>query len=116
MKYFCPSCWTELTGPNHKCPSCGALPDMDYSQSLRMALHSPDYQTRRRAAFVLGKRHDTSATQALIETLQDDPDPYVAAEAAGALAALGTEEALAALKAAKAHRFVIVRSLLERLG
>ncbi len=115
MIVLCPACWNEVNTLAPLCENCGAVLSGDkrtYSEKLIAALRHPEALTQRRAAYVLGRRRDRDAVPALIALL-DAPgdDPYVCAEAACALAAIGGAEAWAALArvASNPARSVIVR-------
>ena len=112
---FCPDCWQEVNALAPVCETCGATLAGDkrsYTEKLIAALRHPEALTRRRAAFILGRRRDQAAVIALTALL-DAPgdDPYVRAEAACALAAIGGPEAMEALVRAASNpaASVIVR-------
>lgn len=115
MVRYCPACWQEVPAEATRCPACGAdLTDAaaDYTDKLIAALRHPEPFTRRRAAYVLGLRRDARGVPALIAVLEAvGDDPYVRAEAAFALGAIGGEEAHEALRRALADpdESVIVR-------
>jgi HEAT repeat protein len=101
MVHYCPVCWQEIPAGAERCPSCGAAVDetADYTDKLIAALRHPEPFTRRRAAYLLGLRRDGRGVPALIAVLETaDNDPYVRAEAALALGAIGGAEAQEALR------------------
>jgi HEAT repeat protein len=101
---YCPHCWKEVPSDGSICEHCGAplnQEDEDYLAKLIAALWHPDYLTRRRAAFVMGRLRDGRARQPLMATLRREADPYVRAEAAAALGAFDDLAAEAALYAAE---------------
>jgi len=108
---FCHHCWREHPPDASRCPSCGrsVTERVPYREALELALHCPEALTARRAAYLLGELGDSEAVSALIQTLDGD-DPYVAAEAVGSLARLGTAAAWDRIRAAVEHRFVTVRA------
>jgi HEAT repeat protein len=111
---YCPQCWQAVAGGSAVCEHCRApLAETGegYLTKLVAALSHPDYVTRRRAAFVLGWLRDGRAREPLLAKLFGSDDPYVRAEAAASLAAIGGPEAEAALLRAAADpgQSVIVR-------
>ncbi len=112
---YCPRCWAPVPRETRSCPQCGADLEQrneDYLTKLIGALLHPDYLTRRRAALILGWLRDARAVDPLMATLRGEEDPYVRAEAATALGAIGGEEADAALRnvAQDPDQSIIVRT------
>jgi hypothetical protein len=89
MTWFCTECFEEINAPGQRCPSCGALVEDDlqsYEDKLVRALNHrlPDRQVL--AARILGRLRSRAAVPGLADLAVDDKDPYLAAEAARALA------------------------------
>ena len=70
----------------------GEQPD-ERRRALRRALRQGESGTRVAAALALAGTGDRAAWRALVARLDEDPDPIVRRAAAGALAALGVEQA-----------------------
>jgi HEAT repeat protein len=101
MTWFCPACFAEAPRPAGTYPRCGAdlaAPGRDFEDNLIGALRHPLHDRRVLAARVLGARRAEAAVPALIRAIQEAGDPYLAAEAAQALAAIGTPEGLAVVR------------------
>ena len=81
----------------------------DLREKLIRALRHPIGETRRRAAFVLGEKRMSDATVDLINLVDHDPDPYVGAEAVGALEKIGSPAALYGIERAACHKSFVVR-------
>lgn len=115
MQYYCPTCWSEAGERDVRCRVCGAdlTRRRSYREALERALHHPEAQTARRAAYLLGRLGLAAAVPALVAAL-DGSDPYVAGEAAAALARIGGIRARAALRAARDHRHATVRRVARR--
>jgi HEAT repeat protein len=113
IRYFCMSCWSEIPPDTRRCPSCGRSTSkrLPYRQALERALRSPEEFTARRAAYLLGLLADPGSIPPRARALQEG-DPYVAAEAALALARINSPEARALVKNAARHRYVTVRAAL----
>ncbi|NPV09707.1 MAG: HEAT repeat domain-containing protein [Anaerolineae bacterium] len=119
----CDALLPSLSGPMRRdpevCPSCGALlegDDLAYLDKLILALTHPEPLTQRRAAYVLGLLGDERAVVPLARLLDTPADPYVLAEAANALGAIGGASACALLEelARDENRSVIVRRAARR--
>jgi HEAT repeat protein len=86
--WFCLECFAELEPGASHCPQCGAsVADSDaYEAKLIRALNHrlPDRQVL--AAHILGELRSHAAIPRLAELADDPFDPYLAAEAARALA------------------------------
>jgi HEAT repeat protein len=86
--WFCLECFAELDAGASHCPQCGAsLGDSDaYEAKLIRALNHrlPDRQVL--AARILGELRSHAAIPRLAALADDPSDPYLAAEAARALA------------------------------
>jgi predicted amidophosphoribosyltransferase len=96
--WFCPSCFAELPETAATCPRCGAdlaASGRDFEVALVGALRHPLHDRRLIAARILGRRRAVGAVPALISMAEDTGDPYLAAEATRALAAIGTADGLA---------------------
>jgi HEAT repeat protein len=94
MTWFCVECFEEIDGPGQRCPSCGAPAEDDlrsYENKLVTALNHrlPDRQVL--AARILGALRSQAAIPALAGLAEDGGDPYLAAEAARALAMIEPE-------------------------
>ncbi len=102
--FFCPYCWSEIQPGIGHCPQCGVgleKDHRDYTEKLISALRHPEPLTQRRAAYVLGLLAEPRAAEALLALLWNgEADPYVRAQAAEALGAIGTPPALMALEQA----------------
>ncbi len=100
ITWFCPRCFAEIARTDAVCPECGAPTDdrNDYEQSLIRALRHRLSDRRVLAANILGHRRSSRAVPDLIEIANDPSDPYLACEAAEALARIGGPEADAALR------------------
>jgi HEAT repeats len=97
MTWFCPSCFAELPGQAQWCSRCGAVASADrgFEAALIGALRHPLHDRRLLAARILGARRVAAAVPALITAVEDGDDPYLAAEAARALVAIGAPEGIA---------------------
>jgi HEAT repeat protein len=94
MTWFCVACFEEIDGPGQRCPSCGAQAEDDlptYEGKLVTALNHrlPDRQVL--AARILGTIRSQAAIPTLAGLAEDGGDPYLAAEAARALAKIEPE-------------------------
>jgi len=120
MTWFCPSCFAELPGQAQQCPGCGANPaaaDRDFDAALIGALRHPLHDRRLLAARVLGARRMVAAVPALIAAVEDGDDPYLSAEAARALVAIGAPEGLAVTRRLATDGPVVARAAArEALG
>lgn len=61
----------------------------DYFHKLLQALHHPEPQTARRAAWILGERGDPAAVAPLVHALESSPDMYFRAAVLEALGKIG---------------------------
>jgi HEAT repeat protein len=96
VTWFCLTCFAQLPETAETCVRCGADQagsDRDFEAALVAALQHPLHDRRLLAARVLGRRRAVTAVSALISVAEDARDPYLAAEAARALVAIGTAEA-----------------------
>jgi hypothetical protein len=120
MTWFCPSCFTDLPGQARQCPRCGAdlaAADPGFEAALIGALRHPLHDRRLLAARILGARRLGAAVPALIAVVRDGGDPYLAAEAARALVAIGAPEGLAVARRLATDGPVIARAAArEALG
>jgi len=113
MTFFCVECLERLPAQTQRCPRCGAAQTSerrDYTAKLRKALMHPIAETRRRAIYLLGEMRIEQTVGELTEILDREPDPFLAEEAAEALAKIGGNDALAALLRAAHHRCFLVRA------
>ena len=122
--FYCPNCWEEIPEKTTRCPACGMdIPrfwsSMSYEEKLIHALGHPEPNTVMRAAWILGERKTIRAVPALIHLIDQTKDPYIAREAAQALAKIGTPPCRQALKRLTRHPVSMVRreakTLLGRL-
>lgn len=101
MRFFCPSCWEELTEDLPLCPRCkedpSALDQENYIQKLIQAIHHPDPTVRIRAVYVLGEERVREAMGLLIGLLGETKDYFLMEEIAEALGKIGGKETLPAL-------------------
>ncbi|MFZ0890238.1 MAG: HEAT repeat domain-containing protein [Candidatus Binataceae bacterium] len=81
----------------------------DLREKLIRALKHPIGETRRRASFLLGEKRVSEATADLIDLVDRDPDPYVGAEAVGALEKIGNPAALYGIESAACHKSFVIR-------
>jgi HEAT repeat protein len=101
VTWFCPSCFADLPGQARQCPRCGAdlaAADPGFEAALIGALRHPLHDRRLLAARILGARRVAAAGPALIAAVRDGGDPYLAAEAARALVAIGAPEGIAVVR------------------
>jgi HEAT repeat protein len=113
MTWFCPSCFAEVPGQAQRCPRCGADltgRDRDFEAALIAALRHPLHDRRLLAARILGARRAVAAVPALIQAAEEGEDPYLAAEAARALVAIGTPDGVAAARRLASGGPVIARA------
>jgi len=100
--FFCPDCWSEVRPRAPICPSCGsnleALDEASYVEKLCRALWHPEGFTARRAAWLLGRRREGGAVEALASRAETDCGIYLSKGIFDALAAIGTKPALNALR------------------
>jgi HEAT repeat protein len=113
--FFCPKCWAQVAESASVCPQCGIeiaqwKSQHDYTDQLIVALRHPVPTTPVLAAQVLGERREAKAVPALLETLNNTSDAYLAAASAVALDKIGSAEAIDAVRAALHHRFARVRA------
>jgi HEAT repeat protein len=111
---FCPACYAANAWDDERCRQCGtSLASTDsYDERLAWALDHPDTATAMLAADLLARRGTRSAIDRLIEATTSS-DPYRAAAAAGALAALDDDRARTAVEALRAHPSAMVRRAVE---
>jgi broad specificity phosphatase PhoE len=97
LTWFCPNCFAEVAASAEICPSCGGSTNTegwDYESKLVAALHHHLSDRRLLAARILGRLRAVRAAPPLAELAMDSSDPYLAAEAAGALAQIDPEHPL----------------------
>lgn len=89
MVCFCPNYFSKIDAGTATCPWCQyhmiEWENAAYDEKLVRALNHPDSFTRRRAAFLLGKRKTASAFAALQEAFESASDPYLKGEILRAL-------------------------------
>lgn len=107
---YCPACFSRNEWNAERCASCGAglASDDSYDERLVWALDHPDTATAMLAAEVLAKRNVTAAVDHLMR-VTESPDPYRAAAAARALAALSDDRAAACVASLRHHPSALVR-------
>jgi HEAT repeat protein len=107
---YCPACYSTNGWDDECCDRCGtSLASADtFDERLAWALDHPDTATAMLAADLLALRNTRSAIDRLIEVTESS-DPYRAAAAAGALAALDDDRARTAVNALRAHPSALVR-------
>jgi HEAT repeat protein len=119
--FFCPECWREVAPGAATCSACGAdlraIDTSSYAEKLRRALWHREPLTARRAAWILGRKNDPGAVEALAERYAKDCDVYLAIAIAGALVSIGTPASRRALEAMATHdsRPVVRRHVLGLL-
>jgi predicted nucleic acid-binding Zn ribbon protein len=89
MTWFCAECFEEIDTPRRHCPSCGAPVEDDlrsYEDQLVRALNHRLSDRQVLAARILAALRSRAAVPRLADLAVDDEDPYLAAEAARALA------------------------------
>lgn len=118
VRFFCPACWAAVPPDATVCPVCGAdLAALDaepFDVRLARALWSPEPDTARLAAEVLGRRRSAGAVPELVRRLRAGTDPYLGAEIAVALGRIGGPPARAALEELSRHDSVVVRAAARR--
>jgi HEAT repeat protein len=119
MRYFCPSCWTEIDAAPRRCPACGAdlnrFHELSYEDKLLLALRHPVLEHRLMAIVILGRRRSERAVPFLRALLDSEDNVYVVREALRALARIGGPGAQAVLQAATSHQARLVRDLAKEL-
>jgi hypothetical protein len=113
VTWFCPSCFAELPEAARTCPRCGAdlvASGRDFEAALVGALRHPLHDRRLLAARILGRRRAATAVPALISVAEDRGDPYLAAEATGALVAIGAADGLAVVRRLACSGPVVARA------
>jgi HEAT repeats len=120
VTWFCLTCFAQLPKTAETCVRCGADQagsDRDFEAALVAALQHPLHDRRLLAARVIGRRRAVTAVSALISVAEDARDPYLAAEAARALVAIGTAEGMAVVRRLARDGPVVARSAArEALG
>lgn len=112
MNSFCWNCFQTIDSDDALCRDCGRQQNPvpgDLREKLIRALKHPIGETRRRASFLLGQKRVSEATADLDDLVEQDPDPYVAAEAVTALGKIGTPDALYGIERAASHESFVVR-------
>jgi HEAT repeat protein len=120
MRYYCPGCWHDFAADVARCPQCGLdihgfYASKDYFEKLVLALHHPERQTPRRAAWILGQRRETRAVGALIELARRTDDVYIATAAVEALGKIGTPEALAFVETLADTEIRMIRAAVRKI-
>lgn len=118
MVYFCPNCFSKIIPKTDFCPHCQHYitdwENYNFDEKLTHALNHPDSFTRRRAAFLLGKRKANSAYSALQNAFQNSVDPYFKAEILQALLKINRRKALKQFDREKIKReSVIVQKVID---
>jgi len=113
-RFYCPQCWADFPEEPAHCPHCGLdiqafWQSRDYVERLIVALNHPEKSTPVRAAWLLGELRDPRAAGALIELVNNSRDVYIARAAVGALAKIGTSEAVNFIKTLCEHPAVLLR-------
>jgi HEAT repeat protein len=116
MRFFCLSCWTDFGREFAICPQCGLdaaafYRDKDFTDKLILALEHPEPSTPIRAAWLLGKRREQRAVDALIHVVRQSNDIYLVRAAAEALIKIGGGKAFAFIQTMTVHPDFIVRQL-----
>lgn len=115
--FFCPACWGEVPQSAHRCPACGAdleaFDKASFEDKLLRALWHPEPLTARRAAELLRRLGARRAVPELLERYRSGVDPYLAADIARALVAIGGKEARIALTVIAKDPSIIVRRAAE---
>lgn len=99
-----------------------ALAKVDHEDALGALLEGvqdPEARVRRAVAESLGKMNDLEAARALVRLLQEDPSPYVAADAIGGLETLRAGATLPEIRGAlerDSHAQVLRNAALKALG
>lgn len=119
MRYFCPSCWTEIDAAPRRCPACGAdltrFHELPYEDKLLLALRHPVMDYRLMAITTLGRRRSERAVPFLRALLESEDNVYLLREVVLALDCIGGPEAQAALLSAAGHPARLVRNLAQEL-
>jgi HEAT repeat protein len=116
MRFFCPGCHQDFGNDHAVCPYCGLniddfYRDKDYAAKLILALEHPEPSTSIRAAWLLGKRRERRAVDALIEVARQSNDIYLVRAAAKALISIGGQRADDFVGTLAVHPDFVVRRL-----
>lgn len=113
VTYYCTECWMELGNASQRCARCGAEPDKNtkrqYRDKLLAALRHPEPQTVRRVIYILGKRREACAVNALRALYEDSTDPFVQSDIINAMGRIGTPDAKDFVRRALSHPSFLVR-------
>ncbi len=120
LRYFCPKCWHDFGEDLDRCPNCGLeirgeWDSKDYVDKLIAALRHRIQGTVIHAAWVLGRRRESRAVDALVEMVRTTTDIYIAAAGVVALGGIGTPEALAFVESLDTHPAQMVRAAAKRI-
>lgn len=107
---YCPRCFATNEWDADRCTACGTTLAVDdsYDERLAWALDHPDTATAMLAAELLARRGARAAIDRLLRATRS-ADPYRAAAAAGALAAIDDDRARAAVRTLRDHPSALVR-------
>jgi HEAT repeat protein len=116
MRFFCPGCRQDFGDDHAVCPYCGLdvddfYQDKDYVDKLILALGHPEPSTAIRAAWLLGKRREQRAVDALINVVRQSKDIYLVRAAAKALILIGGQRSTEFVRSLTEHPDFVVRRL-----
>jgi len=78
--YYCPNCWSTVTGDDITCPKCGyelgVFQQLDYEEKLLNALHHTVSERRVMAAQILGNLQSERALNEFQKILESGETDY----------------------------------------
>ena len=120
ITYYCPECWSEITGTDSHCPKCGfelaQYDALSFEKKLVLSLEHPILDMRLQAIHILGDLGSLAALPGLEKLLDTETkDIYALREALEALSKIQGTRSREILQKATQHPFPIIRQLAERL-
>jgi|DewCreStandDraft_2_1066082.scaffolds.fasta_scaffold00224_87 HEAT repeat protein len=101
IRYFCPSCWAEVSKTEKICPYCKeSIEKWDEKSFVGKLISSLTHSERSivyRACYILGERREKTAVELLIHLLNSTNDHFLKEEIVEALGKIGDERALPVL-------------------
>ncbi|WP_304092325.1 HEAT repeat domain-containing protein [Hydrogenobacter thermophilus] len=112
--YFCPACWSVVSGKDITCPNCGydltEFHNMPYEYKLLMGLEHPVVEMRMNVIHTVGVKDLKEALPQLEYMINKESNPMLLMAVVDALAKMSHPEALDLLRKLAHHTYPIIRS------